>query len=140
MKSEYLNRSVTINHKSLETLVEEVGKDLVEEGDVGIKETMILAVASGSITCFLREDLFGESDEAITVRGEDFAAKELAALRKLSDCADEADALTPGKDVTKYVLAGLALYVVARLEDKLFGSDHVEEHEAVKNKKEEPHD
>ena len=139
MKNEYLSRSVTINRKSLETLVKEVGEALVPKEDVGIKETMLLAVASGSITCFLREDLFGGSDEAITVRGEDFAAKELAALRKLRGYADEAGAVA-GNGAAKYLLSGLALYVVTELEDKLFGSDHVEEHEAVENEKEETHD
>lgn len=137
MKTEYLNRTVTINRDSLEQAVNDLGLELVHALNAGITDTILGALATKLTRRKIVRILFGDRDEAVTIRGEDFAAKEMEVLRELYDGGVlSAEAQDAGHDPV-YNLCGRTVELLLHLEDKLFGSDHVEEHEAEGKEKEE---
>ena len=137
MKNEYLNRAATFTAKNIHNLLKEVGESLVTRDDVDIVETIGIGLSSNLINVCMVDDLFaGNTDEAITLRGEDFAAKEMAILRSVwaqvdavtTDLENDGDADVIGNT---FRMMGTIATLLLGLEDKLFDSDHVEEHKAV---------
>ena len=136
MKNEYLSRTVTLNRKSLERAVNDTGVDLAMGRDGDLIEVTLAALATKITRSKLCRAMFGDSDEPVTILGSDFASKELEALREVYE-----DGATTAKKMEAncapvFDLCGRAVELLLHLEDKLFGSDHVEEHESVKNEKE----
>lgn len=135
MKNEYLTRTATIVPENVEKLVTEVGGDLVERDEVGLHDTLAIGIAGLTVKGALGREIFGESTEAVTISGAEFAAKAATAARNLFGSAMEADdALPPeGRDINNvFRLMGTISVLLLGVADKLFDSDHVEEHEAVK--------
>ena len=135
MKNEYLTRTATIVPENVEKLVAEVGSDLVARDDVDLRDTLGIGIVGVTVKGALVEEIFGESTEAVTISGAEFAAKAAAAARHLFGNAMEAnDALPPeGRNINHvFNLMGTVSVLLLGVEDKLFDSDHVEEHEAVK--------
>jgi hypothetical protein len=138
MKNEYLTRTATIAPENIRHLLKEVGEALMSRDDVALIETIGIGLTTRIVYAHLTRALFGDSEEAITLRGEDFAAKEMAIFRALWSCVDDvAEELKddePSSNVigNTFRMIGTAAALLLGVEDKLFDSDHVEEHEAVK--------
>lgn len=141
MKTEYLNRAVTISRDSLHELMLSMAKEKVGTADSleGMMQSASYAATLTLVEDALSAELFPD-DRAITIRGEDYAVKAHTALRGLvvtiCDFKGRHD-FTMGLAET---VLGEQLTAFFEVEDKLFGSDHVEEHEAVKNEKEDGKD
>ena len=138
MKKEYMNRTATIGPKNIHNLLKEVGESLVARDDVDLLETIGIGLTSNLVNARLTKELFGDSEEAITLRGEDFAAKEMAIFRAIWGCVDDVvedlkdDGVSSNVIGNTFRMMGTAAALLLGVEDKLFDSDHVEEHEAVK--------
>lgn len=143
MKNEYLSRTVTSTAKNIDKLFEEAGTELVARSDVDLVDTITLATASRLMHEAVGHEVFGgTTQESVTLRGEDFSVKATIALDRIASCAMSAHTdRNEGDSVARvFNVVGACAYLKAMVEDKLFGSDHVEEHEAVENEKEETHD
>lgn len=138
MKNEYLNRTATIGPKNIHRLLTEVGEAIVDRDDVDLLETIGIGLTTNLVDAHLTNELFGDSEEAITLRGEDFAAKEMAIFRAIWSCVDAVAEKHKDDETSSNVIGntfrmmGTAAALLLGVEDKLFDSDHVEEHEAVK--------
>ena len=135
MKKEYMNRTATIGPKNVEKLVAEVGSDLVARDEVDLHDTLSIGIVGLAVKGALVREIFGESTEAVTISGAEFAAKAATAACHLFSSAMEAnDALPPeGRDINHvFRLMGIVSVLLLGVGAKLFDSDHVEEHEAVK--------
>lgn len=135
MKNEYLTRTATIVPENVEKLVVEVGGDLVTRDEVGLRDTLAIGIVGVTVKGALVREIFGETTEAVTISGAEFAAKAATAARNLFGSALEASETRP-KEVRSindvFRLMGTVSVLLLGIEDKLFDSDHVEEHKAVK--------
>lgn len=139
MKKEYMNRTATIGPKNIHNLLKEVGESLVSRDDVDLIETIGIGITTNLVHAHLTKELFGGSEEAITLSGENFAAKEMSVFRAIWGCVDDAvEDIKDDEDSSNVIgntfrMMGTAAALLLGIEDKLFDSDHVEEHKAVKS-------
>lgn len=135
MKTEYLNRTATFTAKNLHKLFEEAGEEVVLRPDADLVDILTLAAASKLMLEAVTQEAFGGDRSAVvTLRGEDYAVKAKAALDRVAACAmaTQTDRKEEGESLARvFHVIGACAYLSALVEDKLFGSDHVEEHEAV---------
>ena len=140
MKNEYLTREATISAESLTNLLTEIGTEMVDRDCVDLRETVGIGLTAVLVRHALTHELFGDAPDetgAVTVSGADFAAKEMSVLRDVWHLASEA--VQEGHQFGASLrLGGTVAALLLSVEDKLFDSDHVEEHEPVK--KEETHE
>ena len=130
MKNEYLNRTATFTATNLDNLITEVGDETVGRPDCDVVDVFVLATASRILAEALAADVCSNNDEAITLRGEDFAAKAGAALRRLKNAAMHSHThMKEGGDSMGRVfnVLGASVYMLLGVEDKLYDSDHVKE-------------
>ena len=125
MKNEYLNRTVTINPKSLACAVADVAREKAETPDDPLAG-LSFVVAGGAVGAALAVEVFGGSEETIHIRGEDFAVKAYETLRKAFESYGENTETREDHFAAADCLWGTMTLLTA-VEDKLFGSDHVKE-------------
>lgn len=133
MKTEYLNRAVTISRDSLHELGLSMAKEKIGAADSleGVAESIRFAAAMAIGEDALSAELFTD-DNATTIRGEDYAVKAYTALRNAAAGADDFAEKHDSDAVVSAAVLGELTTVFFEVEDKLFGSDHVEEHESAK--------
>lgn len=140
MKNEYLSRTATFTAKNIDKLFEEAGTELVARSDVDLVDTITLATASRLMHEAVSHEVFGETTQrSATLRGEDFSVRATIALDRIASIAmashtdrdDDVDSVA-----RVFNVVGACTYLKAMVEDKLFGSDHVEEHKSVNSEKE----
>ena len=110
-------------------------------GKFNIVDIIVLAAASKLMLEAVTQEAFGgDKSEVVTLRGEDYAVKAKAALDRVAACAMETQTVRKEESESLarvFHVIGACAYLSALVEDKLFGSDHVEEHEAEGKEKEE---
>lgn len=138
MKDEYLHRAATIGPKNIHRLLAEAGEAIVGRDGVDLLETIGIGLTANLVNAHLTNELFGDSEEAITLHGEDFAAKEMAIFRAIWSRVDDVAEKHKNDETYSSVIGntfrmmGTAAALLLGVEDKLFDSDHVEEHEEAK--------
>lgn len=142
MKNEYLCRTATFTAKNLDKLFEEMGEELVGRPDCDLMDVLTIATASRLMVEALTNELSaGSKDAPVTLRGEDFAVKAIAAVSRIGRVSMLAHTAREGEDASVsrvFEVIGACAYLTSMVTDKLYDSDHVEEHEATK--KEEPNE
>lgn len=141
MKNEYLCRTATFTAKNLDKLFEEIGEELVGRPDCDLRDVLTIATASRLMVEGLTIELSaGSKDTPVTLRGEDFAVKAIAAVSRVGRVSMLAHTDREDEDASVsrvFEIVGACAYLTSLAADKLYDSDHIEEHKAVKNEKEE---
>ena len=141
MRNEYLSRTATFTAENIDKLFYEVGEEVVSRPDADITDTLALAAASRLMAEAVAHEVFGETTQkSVTLRGEDFAVRVKVATDRVGALAMKAhvDRKEDGEGLDRVMrVIGACSFLAALVEEKLFGSDHVEEHKSVNNEKEE---
>ena len=138
MKNEYLCRTATFTTKNIEKLFEEAGEELVGRPECDIVDVLTIAAASRFMRDAISVELStGGENTAVSMRGEDFAVKTDLALARIGRASmySHTERVDGEEDATLtrvFAVLGACVCLGGMVEEKLYGSDHVEEHEAIK--------